>query len=44
MTKKILGLDLGTGSIGLALRDPDLGTNLTDQIEYMSVDVFLSGV
>ena len=44
MTKKILGLDLGTGSIGLALRNPDLGANLTDQIEYMSVDVFQSGV
>lgn len=44
MTKKILGLDLGTGSIGLALRNPDLGANLTEQIEYMSVDVFKSGV
>ena len=41
---KILGIDLGTGSIGLALRNPDLGSNLTSQLEYFSSDIFQAGV
>lgn len=34
MAGKILGIDLGTNSLGIALRDPDKGKNLIDQIEY----------
>lgn len=44
MTQKILGLDLGTSSIGTAIRNVDLGETLKDQMEYLSVDVFQSGV
>lgn len=44
MSQKILGLDLGTGSLGVALRNPDLGDELQEQLEYFSVDVFKSGV
>lgn len=40
MTQKILGLDLGTSSIGTAIRNVDLGETLKDQMEYLSVDVF----
>lgn len=35
---------MGTGSIGLSLRNPELGKDLKDQIEYMSVDVFQPGM
>lgn len=41
---KILGLDLGTNSIGVSLRNPDRGKNLTDQLEYFSSVIFKSGV
>lgn len=41
---KILGIDLGTGSIGLALRDPDAGDNITEQLEYFSSDIFQAGI
>lgn len=44
MTQKILGLDLGTSSIGLALRDVDHGENLKDQLVYFSSDIFKAGV
>lgn len=44
MAQKILGIDLGSSSIGLSLRNPDLGKNLIEQIEYFSVDVFKAGV
>ena len=44
MSQKILGLDLGTSSIGLAIRNIDLGDNLQDQLEYFSSDIFKSGV
>lgn len=44
MTQKILGIDLGTSSIGLALRDVDLGDNLKDQLVYFSSDIFKAGV
>lgn len=41
---KILGLDLGTSSIGLSVRDTDQGKNLKDQIVYFTSDIFKSGV
>lgn len=44
MSQKILGLDLGTSSIGLAIRNIDLGDNLREQLEYFSSDIFKSGV
>jgi CRISPR-associated endonuclease Csn1 len=44
MSQKILALDLGTSSIGTALRNPDLGEELQDQLEYFSSDIFKSGV
>ena len=44
MSQKILGLDLGTSSIGLAIRNIDLGDNLKEQLEYFSSDIFKSGV
>lgn len=44
MSTKILGFDLGTSSIGTALRNPDKGRELIDQLEYFSSDIFASGV
>lgn len=44
MSQKILGIDLGTGSIGISLRNPDIQGTITEQLEYFSVDVFKSGV
>lgn len=44
MENKILGIDLGTNSIGLAVRNPQLGDNVTDQLEYFCSDIFTSGV
>ena len=44
MAKKILGLDLGTNSIGTSIRNIDLGDNLLDQLEYFSSDIFKAGV
>lgn len=44
MAGKILGIDLGTNSLGIALRDPDKGKNLIDQIEYYNSIIFSSGV
>lgn len=41
---KILGLDLGTNSIGVAVRNEDLGENLKDQLEYFTVLRFAKGV
>lgn len=41
MAQKILGIDLGTNSIGLALRNPD---SSNEQLEYYSSIVFPSGV
>lgn len=41
---KILGIDLGTGSIGIALRDAEAGKNITEQLEYFSSDIFQAGV
>lgn len=41
---KILGIDLGTGSIGLAVRNNDLGRNVADQLEFYGVTTFKRGV
>lgn len=41
---KIVGLDLGTNSIGISLRNTDLGSNIIDQLEYISSVIFKSGV
>lgn len=43
MSRKILGIDLGTNSIGIAVRDMDCGENLQDQLEYFSSDIFQAG-
>ncbi len=44
MSQKILGIDLGTNSIGLSLRNVDNGNQLKDQLEYFSSSIFQSGV
>lgn len=41
---KILGLDLGTNSIGISLRNTDNGDNLTEQLELFNSIIFKSGV
>ena len=43
MSKKVIGIDLGTGSIGLSLRNPELSDNIQDQLEWFSVTTFNSG-
>jgi CRISPR-associated endonuclease Csn1 len=44
MSSKVVGLDLGTNSLGLSLRNPDNGKNIIDQIELFSVNTFKAGV
>lgn len=44
MNNKTIGLDLGTNSIGLSLRNADKGNNIIDQIEYFTSVIFKSGV
>ena len=44
MEGKILGIDLGTNSIGLAVRNTDSGNNIVDQLEYYTSIIFKSGV
>lgn len=44
MVEQILGIDLGTGSIGMAKRNPFNGNSVREQLEFFSVDVFQSGV
>ena len=41
---KILGLDLGTNSIGIAVRNPDNGNRIEDQLEFFRSVIFKSGV
>ncbi len=41
---RILGLDLGTNSIGIALRNTDNGGELSEQLEFYASDIFSSGV
>ena len=43
MSKNILGIDLGTNSIGLAIRNID-GDSLNEQLEFFSSIIFPSGV
>lgn len=40
----ILGIDLGTNSIGIAARNIHLGNDLSEQIFYYSSDIFKAGV
>jgi CRISPR-associated endonuclease Csn1 len=42
--EKIIGIDLGTNSIGLSVRNVDRGHNLQEQLEYFASVVFKSGV
>src|SRR5574344_1755315 len=42
--KKTVGLDIGSNSIGLSIRNEDRGQNLTDQLEYFTSVIFGSGV
>lgn len=42
--KKIIGLDLGTNSAGIAVRDTDASESLLEQFAFFGVDVFKSGV
>lgn len=41
---KIVGIDLGTNSIGISLRNTDLSNNVVDQLEYFDSIIFKSGV
>jgi CRISPR-associated endonuclease Csn1 len=41
---KVLGLDLGTNSIGITVRDTDNGTEILNQLDYFSSVIFKSGV
>jgi len=44
MTQKVLGLDLGTNSIGSAVRNLGLSDDLQWQLEFFSSDIFRSSV
>jgi len=44
MKQKILGLDLGTNSIGISVRNTQKSGKITDQLEYFSSFIFPSGV
>jgi CRISPR-associated protein, csn1 family len=44
MTQKVLGLDLGTNSIGSSVRNLDLSDDLKGQLEFFSSDIFRSSV
>lgn len=44
MIQKTLGIDLGTNSLGIAVRNADLGGNIIDQLEYYGSIIFKSGV
>lgn len=42
--ENILGVDLGSGSIGIAIRDQHAGNSIQEQLRYFSSDIFQSGV
>jgi CRISPR-associated endonuclease Csn1 len=42
--RKTLGIDLGTNSIGLSVRDEDNGINIQDQLSFFTSTIFKSGV
>jgi len=44
MARNILGIDLGTNSLGLSVRDLDSGENLKEQIVFFESVIFESGV
>lgn len=44
MAQQSFGIDLGTNSIGLSLRNHDLGDNIKDQLEYFESIIFESGI
>lgn len=43
MKEKVVGIDLGTGSLGILLRNVELGDNIIDQLEWFSVTTFNAG-
>ena len=43
MKEKVVGIDLGTGSLGISVRNLSLGDSLEDQLEWFSVTTFESG-
>ena len=44
MKEKVVGIDLGTGSLGILLRNLELGDNIIDQLEWFSCDKRLTQV
>lgn len=44
MGQKTIGIDLGTNSLGIAIRDTDRGKNIAEQMEYYTSIIFPSGV
>lgn len=44
MIQKTLGIDLGTNSLGIAVRNSELGGDIINQLEYYSSVIFTSGV
>ena len=42
--EKVVGLDLGTNSIGISIRNSEKGKNIIDQLEYFCSIIFKSGV
>ena len=43
MKEKVVGIDLGTGSLGISVRNLSLGDSLEEQLEWFSVTTFESG-
>lgn len=43
MKEKVVGIDMGTGSLGILLRNLELGDNIIDQLEWFSVTTFNAG-
>jgi len=44
MKQKVLGLDLGTNSIGISVRNTQTTGSVADQLEYFSTFIFPSGI
>ncbi len=42
--EKVVGLDLGTNSIGISIRNSENGKSIIDQLDYFSSIIFKSGV
>ena len=43
MKEKVVGIDLGTGSLGISVRNMSLGDSLEEQLEWFSVTTFEAG-